>query len=45
MNKILICDTRERKNKHILDYFTFLEQLDFIDSNILKDIRGELYER
>ena len=24
------------------DYFTFLEQLNFIDSNILKDIRGEL---
>ena len=27
------------------DYYTFLEQLDFIDSNILKDIRGEIYER
>ena len=27
------------------DYYTFLEQLNFIDSNILKDIRGELYER
>ena len=26
------------------DYYTFLEQLDFIDSNILKDIRGEMYE-
>lgn len=26
------------------DYYTFLEQLDFIDSNILKDIRGELNE-
>ena len=23
------------------DYYTFLEQLNFIDSNILKDIRGE----
>jgi len=27
------------------DYYTFLEQLNFIDSNILKDIRGEIYER
>ena len=26
------------------DYYTFLEQLEFIDSNILKDIRGEIYE-
>ena len=26
------------------DYYTFLEQLNFIDSNILKDIRGELNE-
>ena len=26
------------------DYYTFLEQFDFIDSNILKDIRGEIYE-
>ena len=33
------------KNLTKEDYYTFLDQLNFIDSNILKDIRGELYER
>lgn len=27
------------------DYYTFLERLNFIDSNIINDIRGEKYER
>ena len=33
MNKILICDTRERKNKHILDYFEKNNQ-DYIISKL-----------